>query len=79
MANKNNDKNTITRAGLLNADNMTIEFYDGDSETTSVYSLNDPFKIYHDQDVEISISIKVNAQAKKVVNHTGEVLVDNEE
>jgi hypothetical protein len=77
--NPNNDSKTVKRVGKLNANNMTIEYWDKDTEKTSIYKINTPFFEYHDQEVEVTISFKVIAKEEKVIDHKGEILVDNEE
>lgn len=72
--NPNLDTKQIKRKGTLNASNMTIEYYDEKSETTSIYTISDPFVEYDGQDVEVVISIKVLAKETKEVDEDGQIL-----
>jgi hypothetical protein len=72
--NPNLDTKQIKRKGTLNASNMTIEYWDDKSETTSIYTIGDPFVDYNGQDVEVTISIKVLAKEAKSVDEDGEIL-----
>jgi hypothetical protein len=72
-ASKNKDSYTIKREGLLDAENMKIEFWDKDSETTHIFDLTEPFKKHHEDEVVITISFEIKPKAEKQVNNDGEV------
>lgn len=77
--NPNNDVKTLKRSGILDAENMTIEYKDEKTEETSIYKISTPFHEYDGQEVKLSISIEVVAKEIKTISHDGELLVDNEE
>jgi hypothetical protein len=72
MASKNLDKYTIKREGILDAENMKVEFWDKDTETTHIFDLNEPFMKHDGEDVVISITIDIKPKVEKQVNADGE-------
>lgn len=75
MANKNKDESKFKRVGLYDSNNLTVEYFDKDTEETIVYSILEPLKnpFFHDKEVEIDISIKITG-SKGRVTEDGELI-----